>query len=140
MNRYFSMLLIAIVNLGAVAASAQTTAPVYVPFSFLANHQVLPAGTYKVELLSDRFLAFVNNENGKTERIIMVRPEQGSRIEPIGGLVFLSYVGRGYDDRYILKEVHMAGSSMHSALAVPPKPEPFSAKNASANTFEIAMK
>ena len=141
MSRYSSILLIAtLFSMGAEAASAQTSAPVYVPFAFVANHQVLPAGTYKVELLSDRFLAFVNNENGKTERIIMVRPEPGSRIEPVGRLVFLSFIGRGNDDRYILKEVRMAGSSMHSALAVQPKPEPLSAKNTGAPTFEIAMK
>jgi hypothetical protein len=140
MKRRFSILLIAaVVSLGAVAATPQTSAPVYVPFAFVANHQLLPAGTYKVEPLSDRFLAFINNKTGKTERIVMVRPEEGTRIEPRGGLVFLSYLGRGADDRYILKEVHMTGSSMHSELAIQPKPEHLSAKNPSVSTFEIAM-
>jgi hypothetical protein len=141
MNRRFHMLLIiTILGLAASAASAQISAPVYVPFNFIANHQLLPAGTYKVELLSDRFVAFINNETGKTERIVMVRPETGSRIESVGGLVFLSYVGRSPDDRYVLKEVRMTGSSMHSELAIQPKPEPLSAKNASVSTFEIAMR
>jgi hypothetical protein len=139
MNRFSTLLIAAVVSLGAVAASAQMSAPVYVPFSFTANHQLLPAGTYKVELLSDRFVAFINSETGKTERIILVRPEAGSRIEPIGGLVFLSYGGRT-DGRYILKEIRMTGSSMHSKLAIQPKPEPLSAKNATGSTFEISMR
>ncbi len=136
MNRRFSMLLIAtVVSLGAVAASAQTSAPVYVPFAFSANHQLLPAGTYKVELLSDRFVAFIDNQTGKTERIVMVRPEAGTRIESVGGLVFASY-----GSRYVLKEVRMTGSSMHSELAIQPKPEPLRAMNSTGTTFEIAMR
>ena len=136
MNRHFSMLLIAtVVGLGGVATSAQTSAPVYVPFAFSANHQLLPAGTYKVELLSDRYVAFIDSQTGKTERIVMVRPEEGSRIESVGGLVFASY-----GSRYVLKEVRMTGSSMHSELAIQPKPEPLAAKNASVSIFEIAMK
>jgi len=134
MNR-FHMLLIAIaVMLAAMAASAQVSAPVYVPFAFTANHQYLHAGTYKVELVSDRFVAFVNSQTGTTERIVMVRPEPGPRIETVGGLVFLSY-GR----RYVLKEVHMAGSSMRSTLAIQPKPEPLSAQGR-ASTVELALR
>jgi len=140
MKRRISMLLIvAALSLGAVAASAQISAPIYVPFAFIANHQLLPAGTYKVEVLSHRFLAFVNSETGNTERIVMVRPESGSKIETIGRLVFLSYGGRT-EGRYILKEVHMVGSSMHHVLVVQPKPEPLSAKNATTSIFEIALR
>ena len=136
MNRRFSMLLIAtVVSLGAVATSAQTSAPVYVPFAFSANHQLLPAGTYKVGLLSARYVAFIDSQTGKTSGSSWSVRKQGTRIESVGGLVFASY-----GSRYVLKEVRMTGSSMHSELAFQPKPEPLSAKNPTGSTFEIAMK
>ena len=135
MNRLHMLLIAIVVMLAATAASAQISAPVYVPFAFTANHQYLPAGTYRVEMLSDRFVAFVDSQTGTTERIVMVRPESGTRIEPIGGLVFASY-----GSRYVLREVRMTGSSLHSVLIIQPKPEPTSAKNASGSTFEIAIR
>jgi hypothetical protein len=136
MNRYFStLLLVALLGLGAVAASAQISAPVYVPFAFTANHHLLPAGTYKVELLSDHFVAMIDSQTGKSKGIVLVRPEAGTRIEPVGGLVFASY-----GSTYVLKEVRMTGSSTHSELAVQPKPEPLSAKSSTKSTFTVAMR
>ena len=80
-------------------------------------------------------VAFIDSQTGKTERIVMVRPEAGTRIESVGGLVFASY-----GSRYVLKEVRMTGSSMHSELAIQPKPEPLRAMNSTGTTFEIAMR
>jgi len=135
MNRSHMLLIAIVFMLASTAASAQISAPVYVPFAFTANHQHLPAGVYKVELLSDRFVAFVDSQTGKTERIVMVRPQAGPHIESIGGLVFASY-----GSRYVLREVRMTGSSMHSELAIQPKPEPLNAKNQTGSTFEISMR
>lgn len=120
MKRQFVILAAAVLAVLTVTltASAETSAPVYVPFSFTANHQIVPAGFYKVSLLSDRCLALINNETGKTERVLVVRPEAGNKIESLGGLVFHS---SGH--HYTLKEVRMAGSSMHNVLTIPPKPE-----------------
>lgn len=136
MNRCFSRLvLVAVVGLGAVAASAQISGPVYVPFVFTANHYLLPGGAYKVERLSGSFVALIDNETGNTRGIVLVRPEQGTRIESVGRLVFASY-----GSTYVLKEVRMTGSSMHSELAVQPKPEPNSAKSSTKPTFTLAMR
>ncbi|HUH64391.1 MAG TPA: hypothetical protein VLZ50_15400 [Terracidiphilus sp.] len=135
MNRFHLFVVAIAVVLASAAASAQTSAPVYVPFSFTANHQILPSGLYKVSMLSDRFIAFIDSRSGRTEKVIMSRPETGNRIETLGGLIFIS---TGH--RYVLKEVRMTGSSLHSVLVVQPKPEPQAAKNATDTTFEIAFK
>jgi hypothetical protein len=135
MNRFTMLLIVAVFSLGALAASAQISAPVYVPFAFTANHHLLPAGTYKVERLSDSFVALIDSKTGKTKGIVLVRPEAGPRIESIGGLVFASY-----GSTYVLKEVRMTGSSIHSALAIQPKPEPLAAKNSTKSTFTMAMR
>jgi hypothetical protein len=126
---------LAITVLFPVAVTAQTSAPVYFPFSFTANHQVLPAGIYKISLLSDRYLAFIYSNTGKTAKVVMVFPEEGNKIESLGGLIFQS---SGH--RYILREAWMTGSSMHSLLIVQPKNEPQAARNSIATTFEIAMR
>jgi hypothetical protein len=136
MNRQFAILagVLAVVAF-TLTASAQTGASVYVPFSFTANHQVLPAGFYKVSVLSDRYLAFIENKTGWTEKVVMVRPEAGNKIESRGKLIF-STTGH----RWALNEVRIPGSSMHSVLTILPKPEHQAAKNAADTTLEIAMK
>ena len=136
MNRCFStLLLVAVVGLSAVAASAQISNPVYVPFAFKANHHLMPAGVYKVERLSDSFVALIDSKTGKTKGIVLVRPEAGPRIESIGGLVFASY-----GSTYVLKEVRMSGSSIHNELAIQPKLEPLAARNSTKSTFTMAMR
>jgi hypothetical protein len=145
MNRRFSILsrclLIAIaVGLLSTAthAAAQTSAPVRIPFAFSANHQLVPAGYYKVELLSERFLAFIDAKTGRTQSIVMVRPESGPAIETRSRLVFMSSGG----NRYYLREVKLAGTSVHSELIMQYRFERDIAKNQlpAASTVEIAMK
>lgn len=144
MNRRFStlanMLLIAVVLAllsTATRAAAQTSAPVRIPFAFTANHQLVPAGYYKVELLSDRFLALIDAKTGRTQSIVMVRPETGPAIETHGRLVFMTT-----GDRYYLREVKMAGTSVHSELIMQYRFEKDIAKNQlpAASTVEVAMK
>ncbi len=93
---------------------AQDSASVTVPFAFLANHQPVPAGSYKIQLLSDRFMSFADSRTGRIQTIVMVRPEPNSRIETRGRLVFY-----GNGGQYFLTEVWIAETSVHSELAAP---------------------
>ncbi len=145
MNRRFSTLtrlLLTAVAVGllstATYAAAQTSAPIRVPFAFTANHQLIPAGSYKVERLSDRFLAFIDAKTGRTQSIVMVRPESGPAVETRSHLVFMSSGG----NRYYLREVKMAGTSVHSELLVQYRFENDVAKNEppAASTVAIASK
>jgi hypothetical protein len=144
MNRRLSTLatmLLIVVVFGllstATPAAAQTSASVRIPFAFTANHQQVPAGSYKVELLSDRFLALIDVKTGKTQTIVMVRPESGPAIETNSRLVFMTT-----GDRYYLREVKLAGSSLRSELIMQYKFEKDIARNQlpAASTVEIAMK
>ncbi len=121
----------------ATNASAQATGTIYIPFAFTANHQLVPAGSYKVDLLSDRYLALIDSKTGTTRTVLLVRPEQGQNVSARSGFVF-----HGSGEHYFLKEVKIAGSSMRSELAVQPKLEPLVAKGAAleSSTIEIAMK
>ncbi|HXR39739.1 MAG TPA: hypothetical protein VN776_11625 [Terracidiphilus sp.] len=144
MNRRFSTLtrlLLTAVAVGllstATYAAAQTSAPIRVPFAFTANHQLVPAGYYKVERLSDRFLAFIDAKTGRTQSIVMVRPESGPAIQTGSRLVFMST-----GNRYYLREVKIAGTSVRSELVMQYRFEKDIAKNQlpAASTVEIAMK
>ena len=119
-----------------VSASAQTSTSVTIPFGFSANHQNVPAGSYKVQLLSDRFLSLRNIKTNKTQ-VVMVRPELGHVVETQGRLVF-----ERHDGRLFLKQVWIAGTSMHSELYVNTKPERTMAKEIPPpdSTFELALK
>jgi len=121
----------------ATNASAQATGTIYIPFAFTANHQLVPSGFYKVDLLSDRYLALIDSKTGKTQTVLMVRPAQGTKISHRSGFVFY-FSGQ----RYYLKEVKVAGSSMHSELAVQPRHERTVAQGATpeSSTIEIAEK
>jgi hypothetical protein len=132
------LLLIAlVVSITSTTASAQAAGTIYIPFAFTANHQHVPSGFYKVDLLSDRYLALIDSKTGVTKTVLMVSPVQGTKISTRTGFVFY-FSGQ----RYYLKEVKVAGSSMHSELAVQPRPEPTLAKGAApeGSTIEIAAK
>jgi hypothetical protein len=123
--------------LGAGAnASAQSAESVTIPFAFSANHQSVPAGSYKVQLLSDRFLSLRNIKTGKTE-ILLVRPDEGRVIETQGRLIFRRDGGRNY-----LTQVWIAGTNVHSELAVRPRTKQAFAKGVAPqdSSFEVALK
>jgi hypothetical protein len=117
-------------------ASAQVTQSVTIPFAFSANDHFLPAGAYKVQLLSDRFLSLRNVNTDKTQ-ILLVRPDEGRVIETRGRLIFRRDGGRNY-----LTQVWIAGTNVHSELAVRPKPEQAFAKGVAPQdpSFEVALK
>ena len=117
-------------------ASAQTTASVTIPFAFSADNQNVAAGSYKVELLSDRYLSLRNIATNHTQ-VLMVRPEEGQAILTRGRMVFQQDGSRKY-----LAQVWIAGTSLHSEIAVQHKSKLQSAKsNATpAPTIEVALK
>jgi hypothetical protein len=120
----------------ATSAPAQTTASVTIPFAFSANNQYVAAGSYKVQLLSDRFLSLRNTRTDKSQ-VLMVRPESGRVIETQGRLIFQRNGGRNY-----LKQVWIAGTSVHSELAVHPSHNQELAKQTpqEGSTIEVALK
>ena len=116
----FTLLLAAITVFapgGSARATAQDRLTVTVPFAFTANHQYLPAGSYNVDWLTDRSMELRNAKTGEVH-VLTVRPEQGQIIETRGRLVFLQD-----GSRYYLARVWMAGSSVHSDMAVQHRPE-----------------
>jgi hypothetical protein len=123
-------------TLSMASASAQTTASVTIPFAFSADHQTVAAGSYKVQLLSDRYLSLRNTETNKTQ-VVMVRPESGRGIETRSHVVFYRNGTRRY-----LTQVWFAGSSLHSEMALQPKRERElrTRQGTPSSTIELAMK
>lgn len=117
-------------------ASAQNSAHVNVPFAFVANHQVVPAGYYEV-ISSDSTLTLINAKSGKAEVMLLVRHEDGAGIETRGRMRF-----NVSGSRHFLTEVDFAGSSTHSRLLAQPKQERQVASNMDSTgaTIELAMK
>jgi len=117
-------------------ASAQTTASFHVPFAFSADNQSVAAGSYKVDLLSERFLSLRNVKTGNTQ-LLLVRPEEGQVMETRGRLVFHQQGTRKY-----LTQVWIAGTCTHSEIGVPRKAARELAKSmpAADSTFELAIK
>lgn len=95
-----------------VSASAQTTASITIPFAFSVDNQNVPAGSYRVEMLSDRFLSLRDKATNQTQ-IFLVRPELGQAIETRGRMVFQQAGSRKY-----LAQVWISGTSLHSEIAV----------------------
>jgi hypothetical protein len=126
----------ALLPLAAVNASAQNSAHVNVPFAFVANHNVVPAGYYQV-ISSETTLTLINANSGKALAMLLVRPENGDAIETQGRLSF-----QVSGSRHILTEAQFAGSSTHSKLLAQPKRERQVANNTnlSGATVEVAMK
>jgi hypothetical protein len=135
-NLFLSLALATGLLCAATGASAQTTTKVTIPFGFSAGHQYVPAGSYQVQLLSDRFLSLRNIKTDKTQ-VVMVRPESGQVTETQGRLVFQRHEGR-----LSLKQVWIAGTNMHSELVCAHGSEPTVAKGTPPpdSTIELALK
>lgn len=121
-----------------VPSVAQSVAQFSVPFSFTANHQLLPAGDYNVQLITDqlsasRSVAFVDAATGK-KTILMVRPEAGPAIESHGYLVF-----QVAGDNHTLQEVRVPGTNMRAELTVPRPPKTEVAKTQAPATPTITI-
>ncbi len=136
MKGRFAILAAALAALAAMsfpAASAQN-ARVYIPFNFVANHQVLPQGCYIVELQSHTYLHLVDCSTGKVVGL-MARTTNAYEEVGIGKLLFRDTT-RGYQ----LTQIRFANINMQSDLAVQPKFQDVVAKNGRSDTIEIAMK
>lgn len=120
----------------ATNAWAEASASVNIPFAFTANHHQMPAGYYKVERVSNRFLSFIDVSTGKHVTFVLINPEQSESIAIRGALIF--HVN---GQRYMLTEVRIAGSSMRSRLIVQPSlVEEMAMKQSGERPFiEIAM-
>lgn len=126
---------LALLPMAAVQASAEDSARVHVPFAFMANHQYVPAGTYKV-LSSDTALTLIDARTGKNQAMFLVRHESGAAMESRGMLTF-----RQSGRVLILTEAQFAGSCTHSKLLVQPKREREAANARSASaTVQVAMR
>jgi hypothetical protein len=92
----------------APAAAAQSAATATIPFAFSADSYKLPAGTYRIDMISNQVLAFRNVTTGKTH-CLMVLPDWSSNPPSRGSLVFHRYGNQSY-----LYKVSIAGRSGNS--------------------------
>jgi hypothetical protein len=120
----------------APSASAQTLMDVNVPFAFSAAHQHLPAGSYRIQLLSQCYVSIHDLKTARTI-VVMVRPEQGRNLESHSRLVF-----DRDGSQNSLTQVWGAGASGYSKLTAAPKFNQELAKQAhpAASTIELAAK
>ncbi len=95
-------------------ASAQKGALVTIPFSFEANHQALPAGDYRVHVLTPRLISLIDTSGGTYKALLLVHPEQERAIETRGRMIFLRD-----DNRYFLTQIRFEGWNVHANFALP---------------------
>jgi hypothetical protein len=140
MKRRFALLPVLVTIVGVIlivpAASAQDSnaGSVNIPFSFVANHQVLPGGCYQVKLLSNAILTLANCQTGRTVGL-MVHTASGYPAVRHGSMVF-----RVSGSAYRLIQVRFPATNIQSDLSVQSKPERELAWDAANKTTEIAMK
>jgi hypothetical protein len=117
-------------------ASAQTILDVNVPFGFSAAHQQLPAGSYRVQLLSQRYVSIRNIKTARTI-VVMVRPEQGRYLESHSRLVFDRQGSQNY-----LSQVWTPNTNSYSKLTAAPSFNQELAKQVhpASSTIEVAAK
>jgi len=80
-----------------------------VPFAFSADGKNIPAGTYELNLVSNKFMMSIRNLETGELQVFSVYPDQEQRIESHGRLVF-----HGCGDRKDLAEFHIPGTSIYS--------------------------
>jgi hypothetical protein len=89
-----------LLTFGALSAAAQGKKSVILkaPFSFKVEHQMLPAGTYRI-LVEHGWLQ-IRSADGKTGAMVLTLPVSGKTSEGSGQVVF-----NRYGDRYFLAQV-----------------------------------
>jgi len=95
--------------------SAQQGALVTIPFAFEANQQVLPAGDYRVHVLTPHLVSLIDRSTGTYKALILVRPQQDQQPETRGRMIFLHH-----EQRYYLTQVRFEGSTVHANLILQP--------------------
>jgi len=134
---FIGVALIAVLLGAASRASAQKGALVTIPFAFEANHQVLPAGDYKVHVLTPRLISLIDRSTGTYKALLLVHPQQEREVETRGRMIFLHG-----DQQYFLTQVRFEGSNLHADLVVPLSLQRELAQQTPPDklTVEIAMK
>jgi hypothetical protein len=86
---------------------------VNIPFQFHAGDARLPAGTYRIHMLSDgdANVMEITSADGSTSAVFYVHEEDPDSIPAKGELIF-----NKYGDRYFLAKVFDGGNSIGSAL------------------------
>ena len=79
---------------GPAAAQAQSVT-VNIPFDFSANDQKVPAGKYRISLVSPRYLSFLNTKTTK-DAYLMVLPASTQNGKDQGRLIFRRYGSSNY--------------------------------------------
>jgi hypothetical protein len=89
-----------ILTFGALSGAAQGKKSVILkaPFSFNVEHQMMPAGTYRI-LVEHGWLQ-IRSADGKTAAMVLTLPVSGKTAEGNGQVVF-----NRYGDRYFLGQV-----------------------------------
>ena len=126
--------LIAGVSGTANRVMAQKGALVSIPFAFEINHQALPAGEYKIHVLTPRLISFSDRATGTYKALVLVHPQQEREVETRGRMIFL----RG-DRQNFLSQIRFEGSNLHANLVVQDSLQRELSKHAMP-TDEIAMK
>ena len=80
---------------GPAAAGQEPSVTVNIPFSFSASDQKLPAGKYRISLVSPRYLSFLNTETTK-HAYLMVLPASTQNGKDQGRLMFRRYGSSNY--------------------------------------------
>jgi hypothetical protein len=134
---FIGVALIAVLLGAASRASAQKGSLVTIPFAFEANHQLLPAGDYKVHVLTPRLISLIDRSTGTYKALFLVHPQQEREIETRGRLIFLHG-----DQQYFLTQVRFEGSNLHADTVVPLSLQRELAQQTPPDklTVEIAMK
>ena len=112
---------------------AQNTSQVTVPFAFSANHQVFPAGHYRVSRESDSYLIVRSTDTGVGAGL-MVRTMRTLEPTSKNSLVFL-HDASGYH----LLTVRFGQGGLQTDLSVQPKSEREIAKATAGASTEVGM-
>jgi len=105
--------LLATSSRGSAQQGALVTIPI--PFAFEANQQVLPAGDYRVHVLTPHLVSLIDRSTGTYKALILVRPQQDQQPETRGRMIFLHH-----EQRYYLTQVRFEGSTVHANLILQP--------------------
>lgn len=97
-------------------ASAQIAAVrLTIPFDFSANHQVLPAGCYTIELLSHSYVLLVDCTTGKVAGMLVSTTTNGKA--GVESSAVFQKVGKS------MRLTQIRFPNLQTRLAVQPKPE-----------------
>jgi hypothetical protein len=111
MKRITATALLAIASLAMAGTSFAQSKRVQanVPFDFTVDNQVLPAGTYRIEKVSDVVITIKNHD--KAISLFTLVDQDGTRSKNGGKLIFHKYGGQ-----YFLSEVLSDSASMNVRL------------------------